>query len=285
MTFASDPEIDKAYSPSRSLPAGVFQANMDLYRDRSLEVYRALRHERDLCYDAASGQCLDIVPAPGAGLKPAFVFIHGGYWRMLSKNESVYMAPALNARGITVVAPDYALAPAVTLEEIVRQLRASIAWLHRHGAEHGIDPERLFIGGHSAGGQLTGALVAGGWREALGLPENAIKGALPVSGLFDLEPITRSFVNEWMGLDRARADALSPIHHLPPRPCKMVVAWGADETSGFHDQSHAWLAAWRGAGFAATELMVPGRHHFDIVLDWCDPDSAMTRALAAMVLG
>lgn len=285
MSFTSDPEVDKAYAPSRALAAGVFQANLDLYRDRSLEVYAAFPHQRDLCYDAASGQCLDIVPAPGPGLKPAFVFIHGGYWRMLSKNESVYMAPTLTARGITLVAPDYALAPAASLEEIVRQVRASIAWLHRHGAEHGIDAERLFIGGHSAGGQLTGALVAGGWREALGLPENVIKGAMPVSGVFDLEPITRSFVNEWMGLDRARAAALSPIHHLPPQPCKMVVAWGGDETRGFHDQSHAWLAAWRGAGFPAVELMVPGRHHFDIVLDWCDPDSAMTRALAAMVLG
>jgi|KBSMisStaDraftv2_1062788.scaffolds.fasta_scaffold08406_3 arylformamidase len=285
MSFSSDPEIDKAYSPSRALPEGVFQAHMDLYRDRSLEVYRTQPHERDLRYDEASGQGLDIVPAPGSGLKPAFVFIHGGYWRMLSKDESVYMAPALNARGITLVAPDYSLAPATSLEEIVRQVRTAIVWLYRHGAEHGIDPERLFIGGHSAGGHLTGALVAGGWRQAFGLPENVIKGAMPVSGLFDLEPITRSFVNEWMGLDGTRSDALSPIFHLPPEPCRMVVAWGGAETQGFHDQSHAWLAAWRGAGFPAVELEVPGRHHFDIVLDWCDPDSAMTRALAAMVLG
>ncbi len=167
MSFSSDPEIDKAYSPSRALPEGVFQAHMDLYRDRSLEVYRTQPHERDLRYDEASGQGLDIVPAPGPGLKPAFVFIHGGYWRMLSKNESVYMAPALNARGITLVAPDYSLAPATSLEEIVRQVRAAIVWLHRHGAEHGIDPERLFVGGHSAGGHLTGALVAGGWRAGL----------------------------------------------------------------------------------------------------------------------
>jgi arylformamidase len=204
---------------------------------------------------------------------------------MLSKNESVYMAPALNARGITLVAPDYSLAPATSLEEIVRQMRAAIVWLHRHGAEHGIDPERLFVGGHSAGGHLTGALVAGGWRQAFGLPENVIKGAMPVSGLFDLEPITRSFVNEWMELDAARAAALSPVHHLPPTPCKMVVAWGGDETRGFHDQARLWLDAWRLRRYPATELLVPGRHHFDIVLDWCDPDSAMTRALTAMIFG
>ena len=283
MTFSSDPDVDKAYSPSRALPEGVFQAHMDLYRERSLEVYRTRPHERDIVYDDRSGQKLDIVPAPGPGLKPAFVFIHGGYWRLLSKDESVYMAPALNARGITLVAPDYSLAPATSLEEIVRQVRAAIAWLYRHGAEHGIDPGRLFVGGHSAGGHLTGAVIARGWREAAGLPEDVVKGAMPVSGLFDLEPITRSFVNEWMGLDAVRAAALSPVFHLPPRPCRMVVAWGGDETRGFHEQSRLWLDAWRGRGYAATELVVPGRHHFDIVLDWCDPESAMTKALAAMV--
>ena len=108
----------------------------------------------------------------------------------------------------------------------MRQMRAAIAWLHRHGAEHGIDPERLFVGGHSAGGQLTGAWWRAAGARRFGLPEDTIKGAMPVSGVFDLEPITKSFVNEWMGLDDARVRAISPIHHLPPQACKMVVAWG-----------------------------------------------------------
>ena len=86
-----------------------------------------------------------------------------------------------------------------------------------------------------------------------------------------------------MRFDDAQVQSLSPIHHLPPATCKMVVAWGADETSGFHDQSRAWLAAWRDAGHPAAELMEPGRHHFDVVLDWGDDDSAMTRALATMI--
>jgi arylformamidase len=284
MTFQSDPAIDVAYAPRRALPPGEFERHMDLYRSRSEAMARTLPCERGIVYDAASGQTLDLFPAPGPGLKPVFVFIHGGYWRMLSKDDSAFMARTLTGLGITVVAVDYALAPAATLEEIVREVRASIAWLWHHGREHGIDPERIFVGGSSAGGHLTGAVVAGGWRAAAGLPENAIKGAMPVSGVFDLEPITRSFVNEWMGLDVARAQALSPIRHLPPAPCRMVVAWGADETSGFHDQSHAWLAAWRARGWPAVELEVPARHHFDIVLDWEAADSAMTRALVAMIL-
>ncbi len=284
MTFTSDPAIDIAYGPSRSLPAGVFEAHMKLYRERSDEMAANLPREHGLVYDSASGETLDLYPAPGPGPKPVFVYIHGGYWRMLGKNDSAFMAKTFTGLGISVAVVDYTLAPKVTLEEIVRQVRSAIAWLWQNGAEHGIDPERIYVGGSSAGGHLTGAVVAGGWRGSFGLPENAIKGAMPVSGIFDLEPLTHSFVNEWMGLDLERAEALSPIRHLPPVPCKMVVAWGAAETRGFHEQAHAWLAAWRGAGFAAVEIEVPDRHHFDVVLDWYDADSAMTRACAAMIL-
>jgi len=284
MSFASDPAIDAAYAPRRTLPPGVFEAHMDLYRDRSAEAYRALPNHRDLCYDPASGQCLDIFPAPGQGLKPVFVFIHGGYWRMLSRNDSVFMAPVLTRRGISVVAPDYALAPGATLEEIVRQVRASVAWLYRNGPTWGIDPDRIFVGGSSAGGHLAAALVSAGWRETVGLPENLIKGAMPVSGLFDLAPLTRSFVNEWMGLDAARARAQSPIFHLPQQTGKQVVAWGAEETSGFKEQSRDYLRACRGAGLDVQPLEVLGRHHFDIVLDWCDDGSTMTNSCAAMIL-
>ena len=285
MPFTSDPDYDKAYSPSRALPEGVFPAHMAMYRERSEAMHRTLPCERGIVYDAASGETLDLFPAPGPGPKPVFVFIHGGYWRMLSKDDTAFMAGALTSLGISVAVVDYTLVPKANLAEIVRQVRASIAWLWHHGAEHGIDPERIHVGGSSAGGHLPASVVAGGWREAAGLPENAIKGAMPVSGVFDLEPLSHSFVNEWMQFDAAQIEALSPIRHLPPAPCAMVVAWGADETSGFHEQSHAWLAAWRAKGWPAVALEVPSRHHFDIVLDWGDAGSAMTRALSAMVLG
>jgi arylformamidase len=285
MSFVSDPAIDAAYRPSAALAPGVFEANMHLYRERSAEAHRTLPHERDLCYDIESGQCLDLFPAPGPGLKPVFVFIHGGYWRMLSKNESAFMAGALTRRGISVASVDYTLAPAVDLAEIVRQVRTSIAWLYRNGSAHGIDPERIFVGGSSAGGHLTGALVAGGWREAFGLPDDAIKGALPVSGVFDLLPLSMSFVNEWMRFDTRQIQELSPIRHLPPRPCKLVLTWGENETSGFKVQSRDYLAAWQRAGFAAEAIEIAGRNHFDVILDWCDDHSQMTELCAALVLG
>lgn len=275
--------IDHAYNARQTVDVAVFEDFMAQYRRGSDAAVAACAPERDLCYDARSGQCLDIYSAPQPGLRPAFVFIHGGYWRMLGKGDSAFMAETLTREGVAVVVVDYALAPAATLEEIVRQVRSSLEWLYHHGREHGIDPERIFVGGSSAGGHLAGTLVAGGWRAELGLPENLIKGAMLVSGLFDLAPIQASFVNEWLNLDAARAHALSPIHFLPTQPCRLVVAWAEHDAPGFHDQSRRYLQAWRGAGFEAQELLVAQRNHFDILLDWCDRTSGMTRALLEMI--
>ncbi len=279
----SSADIDTAYNARQTVGVAVFEHFMAQYRRDSDAAVAACAPQRGLCYDARSGQCLDIYNAPQGGLQPAFVFIHGGYWRMLGKGDSAFMAETLTREGVAVVVVDYALAPAATLEEIVRQVRSSLEWLYHHGREHGIDPERIFVGGSSAGGHLAGTLVAGGWRAELGLPENLIKGAMLVSGLFDLAPIQASFVNEWLNLDAARAHALSPIHFLPTQPCRLVVAWAEHDAPGFHDQSRRYLQAWRGAGFEAQELLVAQRNHFDILLDWCDRTSGMTRALLEMI--
>src|SRR5690606_2179300 len=123
---------------------------------------------------------LDIYPAgPGS---PLFVWIHGGYWRSSCKEDNAFVAPALNSAGISVACIGYSLAPAVTLDEIVRQTRTAIAWLARHAGDYGADTRRLHVGGHSAGGHLTGMLLAGNWRDKFDLPDDLIGTALPVSG-------------------------------------------------------------------------------------------------------
>lgn len=92
-----------------------------------------LRAIKNVAYSARSTDVLDIYlpqstqqQAQGA---PVFVFIHGGYWRALSKNDSAFMAPALTQAGAMVVVPEYDLAPAVTLDHIVDQMRQMFAWV------------------------------------------------------------------------------------------------------------------------------------------------------------
>src|SRR5690606_34383100 len=113
---------------------------------------------------------------------PVFVFIHGGYWRALSKSDASGMAPAYTHAGAVYVALNYSLAPGASLDRIVDQCRRAMAWVYRNIEKFGGDPARLYIGGSSAGGHLSGMVLASGWHADLGLPDNLIKGALLLSG-------------------------------------------------------------------------------------------------------
>ncbi|MCP9955985.1 alpha/beta hydrolase [Actinomadura madurae] len=158
-------------------------------------------------------------------------------------------------------------------------MRASIAWVHRHGREHGLDPRRIVVGGSSAGGHLTGMAMVGGWQAPLGLPEDVVKAAMPISGLFDIRPITRVYVNEHVRLDLERAAALSPAL-LPARyRCPAVVVAAEHDGDGFLAQSRLFHPRWD----AGDLMIVPGRDHFDVVLDLADAASMPGKALIDLV--
>ncbi len=273
--------LDREYNARETVPD--FLVFMQRYAVMSAEARLSLPCHLNVAYGSTEAEAMDIFPAGDHA--PAFVFIHGGYWRLLSKDNSAFMAPALREAGVATVALDYALAPAVTLDEIVRQVRSSIAWIWANGREFGIDPDRIFVGGSSAGGHLAGMTVAEGWHEAFGVPADIVKGAIPVSGLFDLEPIRLCHVNEWLSLDRDAARRLSPDRHIPANGVPLVVAWGGEETAEFARQSRDYAAAWRAGGGDAVDFEVAGRNHFDVVLDLADPDSRLFRETLALIEG
>ncbi|AQA25440.1 alpha/beta hydrolase family protein [Rhodococcus sp. MTM3W5.2] len=194
------------------------------------------------------------------------------------------MARALDAEGIATVTVDYGLAPETTLEEIVRQVRAAVAWVYHHGAGHGLDPDRIVVGGSSAGGHLTGAVMVPGWQRALGLPETVVRGAMPISGLFDLRPLVDSFANEWLELDIERAHALSPLLLVDGPGPAAVIAVADRDGAGFLTQTHRFHDAWAEHS-PCTLLVVPDRNHYDIFLDLADSTTALNRALVGMING
>lgn len=274
--------LDADYGARATVSVEFFEACMARYRSMSEQFGAPCRRHADVVYDRPSGQALDIY-GTGAGLRPVFVFLHGGYWRMLSRHDSAFMAGMLERHGIATAAVDYELAPKATLAEIVRQVRESVGFLWREGARLGIDPDRIYIGGSSAGGHLAAATAAGGWQRASGVPEDIVKGALPISGLFHLAPIAGSFVQEWLQLDAQSVRALSPIEHLPQRGGPMVVAYAEHEAAGFKRQSEAFHRRWLEAGFESTLLELPSRNHFDVILDLADEHSALGAALLRLI--
>ena len=243
---------------------------------------RALRARRrgrlDLAYGASPREAIDLFLPATAGA-PLLVFIHGGYWQSRDRKDFSFVADPWLERGVAVALIGYELAPAVRMDAIALQVRAGLAWLHRHAASHGCDPSRLFLAGHSAGGHLAAMALATDWRRR-GLPEDLIKGVCAVSGVFDLEPIRLCYLNEVVGLDRDEARRNSPLHLPLHGRCPVTIAVGELETGAFHEQSRTYAAALERAGWPCELLVQPGVDHFGIVMSMADGDAPIVRAIA-----
>jgi arylformamidase len=210
------------------------------------------------------------------------IYLHGGYWRLLSKDESSFMAPALTQAGLTVVAVNYSLAPRVTLDHIVDQTRRAVTWVQQNIAQHHGDARRLIIAGSSAGGHLAAMVLARGWQERYGMDATAITGAVLLSGLYDLTPLINTHINDWMQLSAADALRNSPLFALPESGPTILVSYGSNETAAFKRQSQDYLAAWQAKGFQGEYVNMPGTNHFDLVLQLNRPDSALVQKLLAL---
>lgn len=231
----------------------------------------------DVAFGAAPGERLDLFPAPG-GNAPLLLFIHGGYWYSLDKSDFSYVAEGMAPHGVAVAVNNYALAPGADMDEIVRQNRAAAAWLWRRAREFGADPDRIYATGHSAGGHLAAMLLATDWPAfGNGLPPDLVKGACAISGLFDLEPIRLSYLNETLGLDPAMAVRNSPLRCAFPRPAPLFLVVGEDESDEYHRQSADMAAAWRTRGYPCRTLVPENLDHFAIVDSLIDPGADLVR--------
>lgn len=236
----------------------------------------------DVTYGPTPAERLDIFPAPG-GKAPISVFVHGGYWRALDKADFHFVARAFVPAGVAAVVINYGLVPAVTMEELVRQCRAAVAWAYRNAASFGGDPERIFVSGHSAGGHLVAMLMATDWRAFAGLPDAAVKGGAGISGLYDLEPIRLCYLNETLGLAPDDARRLSPVLLPRPRRGALLLVVGGDEGPEYHRQTDDLARAWRGPDLAVEVMDMAGHHHFSIVSQLESPESALSRAILAQI--
>jgi len=282
--FDQEPDVarlDVDYNARATVTTEEFSRIIGLYAERSAEAADAFMLQEGIVYDE-SGERFDLLGPRGGGAMPAVIFIHGGYWRALSRVESRFPALGLAHEGIVTVVPDYTLAPAASLTEIVRQMRALLAFVWSEAAAFGIDRDRIVVSGSSAGGHLAAMLAIGGWQEDFGLPPSPVRAAMPVSGVFNVAPLRRCHPQEWLKLTVEEVEALSPHRHVPPGGPPMVVSLAEHEAEGFRRQCTAFAERWSAAGGAARTLVVPGRNHFDVILDLCDPGTRLSRTLAGL---
>ena len=247
------------------------------WADDSERSRTSMRVVRDVRYGPGPKQTVDLFPAERP--RGALLFIHGGYWRALDKDDHSFIAPSFVAEGIGVAVVNYDLCPGVRIAHIVEQCRQAVDWLTREGESHGIPTQRLIVGGHSAGGHLTAMMFATDWK-ARGTSADAIVGGVSISGVFDLEPLLKVSFNSDLGLDPQSARELSPIHLDPRLDVPLLLAAGADETSEFIRQSRGLWQSWPRCRPRTRNgpLFVPGKHHFSVLTEFADPQSELFAA-------
>ncbi len=258
-------ELDREYSPS--LLVDSLDDYLAAYAQKSAAAREQLsgRSKIGLKYGPDARHRLDYFRTDHANAS-LVVFFHGGFWSALDESSFSFPAPVFLDAGVNYASVTYRLAPEATLTDIVSDARMALAWLKAQATELGFDPDKIILAGHSAGAHLAAMLMTG---------EFALKDALLISGVYDLEPVHRSYVNDTVRMDEAEAQANSPTLLLPSASSATHIAVGAVETNEFKRQSRLLHDHWGQQLAACTLTEYAGRDHFDILFDLADPSSTL----------
>lgn len=257
--------LDAGYDNSTAVKNS--SALLQEFDQRSAALRAAHGSHLDIRYGPAPRNRIDYFAAKNPG--PLLIFIHGGYWQMRSKDTFSFLAAGPLAHGMHVAMVGYTLAPDIFLSGIVDEVKASIAWLKNNAADFGGDPDHMIVSGWSAGGHLA----------ALCLDEPGVIGGVAISGVYDLEPVRLSYLNDKLQLTDSEERLLSPLHRpLSPRP--LVVAYGTGELPELQRQSKQFAAVRR--GLPGTLLPLMQHNHFTILNELAAPNGAIAREVCAL---
>lgn len=211
-------------------------------------------------------------------------FIHGGGWTNGWKEWMSFMAPAMNARGVTFATVGYRLAPMHLFPSGYDDCLDATAWLVEHAAEHGGDPTRLFVGGHSAGGHYASLMaVRRDWQAGRGLEPDVIRGCLPLSGVFDFGPQSGLTMRpRFLGPeDSGNEGPASPLSQIDGKPPPFLIAYGDDDFPHLMTQAQKMADALERAGGDVERLELPKASHLGASLAAGDPDGLWVTTASA----
>jgi arylformamidase len=262
--------LDAAYNNSAAVADS--QEWVARWRARSAVIRAEPNARLDIVYGARPRAKLDYFPA-GPARGPLFVFIHGGYWQRNDKEGFAFVADGPRPHGIDVALLGYTLGPEARVSEIVGEMRDALTFLAATAGDFGFDPARIFVGGWSAGGHLTAAVS----------DHPAFRGGLPISGIFDLEPIALNYLNEKLALDAAEVKAMSPLRTLVKPTGPLHVSVGGAELPELQRQSRDYAAAAQARGQPVRLSVLEGHHHFSILDELARPDGALVAHLKELI--
>ncbi|MHA3788269.1 alpha/beta hydrolase [Flavobacterium hauense] len=276
--FNTQQEIDAEYDVEKAVAD--FSEYIDHFIKASEETRNVLKNRIVIKYGPTTMERLTVYPSrtPDA---PVLVFLHGGYWKLGLGDDYDFVAMGPSLAHFTVVIVTYALAPNVNIPEIIRQVRSSVYWTAKNIAVHNGNPDAIFVAGHSAGGHLAAMTGLTNWND-YGLPDDCIKGILAISGLYDLEPVSQTFVQPAIRITAEHILNASPIRLIRQSNIPLIIAWGALETNAFKKQSSDFLQAWQNAGNNGSFLIVSEANHFNILEGFQTEKGFLTNALLSL---
>lgn len=261
--------LDRAYNNSLAVPES--KALFASWIEMGQAVRKRHPAQLDLAYGPRTRNRLDYFDA-GRG-SPVLAFIHGGFWQMRSKDDFAFLVEPFLTAGVSVAMIGYPLAPEATIDEIVADARGAMRWLAGHLEELGGRPERLLVSGWSSGGHL--AVMASDAVPAV--------GALAISGLYELEPLVGSYVNDKLHMDVDAARRNSPLLALPGGRLPVALFAGGAELSEMRRQTADYARARRAAGQPTQYVEIEGANHYTILDHFTAPTGLVHRAALSML--
>ena len=234
------------------------------WEQRSGEMRKRYGDHLDLRYGPRERNRIDFLKARANA--PTLLFIHGGYWQSRAKEVFTIMAEGPMTHGINVALIGYTLAPDATLDEIVAEIHGGIDYLTGQLPALGGDGSGIVVSGWSAGGHLT----------AMALSHPMVAAGMAISGIYDLEPIRHSYLNEKLRLDEPMSRRNSPM--MQPggaaKPLSLVV--GAAELPLLRKQTADFAGHRAKYGLPVTYEEIPGANHFTIMNEMISPGGRIT---------
>ncbi len=258
----SKPELDAGLNNSAAVAAS---ADIGAgWERRSAEFRAAQSGHLDLRYGPRERNRIDFFGA--ASNAPTLLFIHGGYWQTRAKEAFSLFAGGPMTHAINVALIGYTLAPDATLEEIVAEIHAGIDFLASRLPELGGDPDRIAVSGWSAGGHLT----------AMAMSHPKVRGGVAISGIYDLEPIRHSYLNDKLGLDEAMSRRNSPMAQAGGAMKPLALTVGAAELPLLRRQTADFAVHRARYGLPVSYEEIPGANHFTIMDELLAPTGRIT---------
>jgi len=255
-------ELDWQYDHSKRFPdTGLFNKER---ADASAVAQTKVKGLLNVPYGDDDREVVDIFSAEGTNKAPVIVFMHGGAWTRGSKEGYSFPAAEFVPRGVAWVATEFTNVPQGTLSNQVRQNRDAVAWVYNNA--------------------MCGMSLITDWEKLYGLPKNLIKGAIAISGMYDLEAVYLSYRNNYLGLSEEDWQENSPIRHIP-KECSTPLLIGCSEhdTAEFHRQPETFLKAWQAAGHKGEYIELMDRHHFSGSLCYGEPDHPLFQKICDMI--